>query len=251
MGLNMAPSIALHTVVYDDFTGHHLDDRWTQLAGPGYGRFKTSMCFEPTAETQVGEGTLDLFVPGFTSKQRGGQVSDNGSQLVSRSAFSTRGGIAVFSVDMAATRIGDAPADYRDGFASFMLVDIESGWSFQVCCNGHTTFAIHDALRDAFGSDSHQPAKIADTPTHAADIVYHSRRHDIIVDSIYTSIEWWADGQLSCRVKDLAIPPCVHIALGLAALRPAQPPPSEVRRQPSGLSVSFGPVSVPTTAIPT
>ena len=141
--------MASHIVAYDDFAEDQLDPgRWHDLTIHGLSGSEARIRFEPAAETRVGEGTLDLFVPSFGSKVGTMRGSDTiNHERVSRRAFSTRDGLVVFTWDMAATRIGAVPADPRDGFASLMLVDIESGWSFQVCANGDKTFGLHDALR--------------------------------------------------------------------------------------------------------
>jgi Family of unknown function (DUF6081) len=242
--------MAPHTVAYDDFAGDRLDDdRWTYLTMPGRGGSETWTCFEPEAEARVREGTLDLFISRFTSKQRRLQaIGDVKHELVSRSSFSTRDGVAVFALDMAATRVGAMPADYRDGFASFMLIDIESGWSLQVCCNGYNTFGFHDSPDRTYRS--HQPTTVTFAAAQVPSIIGQSRRHEIIIDSGDASVEWWADGKLTSRLDDADIPASLHIALGLATLISAQSIPAEPVRYASGLSVSFGPFGVRTAIIP-
>jgi hypothetical protein len=234
--------MASHAVVYDDFNRDHLDDdRWTYLTIPGGGASETWTCFEPAAETRVGEGTLDLFVPRFTSRHRYSPAIGNIKRgLLSRSGFSTRDGVAVVALDMAVTRVGEIPTDYGDGFASFMLIDIESGWSFQVCCNGYNTFGFHDSPDRTYRS--HQPTTVTFAAAQVPSIIGQSRRHEIIIDSGDASVEWWADGKLTSRLDDADIPASLHIALGLATLISAQSIPAEPVRYASGLSVSFGPV---------
>lgn len=241
--------MASPTVAYDDFTGDHLDDdRWTYLAIPGCGGSETCACFEPAAETRVGEGTLDLFIPRFTSKHRRAQpIGDVKHELVSRSGFSTRDGVAVFALDMAVTRLGALPADYGDGFASFRLIDIESGWSFQVCCNGYNTFGFHESPHRTYRS--RQPTSVIFAAAQVPGTTGQSRRHEIIIDSGGASVEWWADGKLTSRLEDADIPASLHIALGLATLVSARPIPAEPDPYASGLSVSFGPVDVRTATV--
>jgi Family of unknown function (DUF6081) len=242
--------MASHIVAYDDFAGDQLDPgRWHDLTIHGLSGSEARIRFEPAAETRVGEGTLDLFVPSFGSKVGTMRGSDTiNHERVSRRAFSTRDGLVVFTWDMAATRIGAAPADPRDGFASLMLVDIESGWSFQVCANGDKTFGLHDALRH--GDRSPTPTEMIDPSTPVPAIMGRSRRHEVIINTATATIEWWTDKRLTFRVRDTDIPPAVRIALGLATLTSGHSTPEELSRPTSGLSVSFGPVTVRTEAFP-
>jgi Family of unknown function (DUF6081) len=243
-GLNVNGPMASRIVAYDDFMGDHLDDdRWTYLTIPGRGASEPWTCFEPPAETRVGEGTLDLFVPRFTSRLRRSPTIGNIKRgLLSRSGFSTSDGVAVFALDMAVTRVGEMPTDYGDGFASFMLIDAASGWSFQVCCNGYNTFGFHDSPHRTYRP--HQPTTVIFAPAQVPGTIGRSRRHEIIIDSRDASVGWWADGKLASRVEDADIPASLHIALGLATLISARPIAAEPVGYASGLSVSFGPVAV-------
>jgi Family of unknown function (DUF6081) len=238
---------ASRAVVYDDFMGTDIDEgRWRYLTLPGTddGGDVAWTCFEPTAETRVGEGTLDMYVPRFSPRHRSIQVFDNLThQLVSQEAFSTDSGAVRFTLDMAATRAGDAPADFRDGFASFMLIDTASGWSFRVCSTGHSTFGLYDSLRLAYHSK--KSTQVIDSPVSAPVIVGGSLRHEIVVDRDQNNLEWWVDGHLAARIDDPSIPRRVHIALGLATLMSVEPSREmPLRLAAPGLSVSFGPVSV-------
>ena len=235
---------ASRTVVYDDFMGTDIDQgRWRYLTLPGAEDVAWT-CFEPAADTRVGEGTLDMYVPRFSPRHRSIQVFDNlKHQLVSQEAFATDTGVVRFTLDMAATRAGDVPADFRDGFASFMVIDTASGWSFRVCSTGHSTFGLYDSLRLAYHSKK-SPAVI-DAPIPAPAVVGGSLRHEIALDRAAGYLQWSVDGHLAARIDDPAIPPCVHIALGLATLTSVEPAREHLPRPAApGLSVSFGPVSI-------
>ena len=240
----MGVTVGSGTVVYDDFVGTELDgERWRYLTLPAADNPEhiAWTCFEPAADTQVGEGTLDMYVPRFSPRHQSIQVYDNlKHQLVSQQAFATDAGVVRFALDMAATRAGDAPADFRDGFASFMVIDTESGWSFRVCSTGHSTFGLYDSLRLAY--QSKKSAAVLDSPISAPAVVGGSLRHEIVVDRAQAKIEWFVDGHLAARIADHGIPPSVHIALGLATLTSVSQSPE--RPVAAGLSVSFGPVSV-------
>lgn len=235
------------TVVYDDFTSTEIDgNRWRYLTLPAADNPEEVAwtCFEPAADTQVGEGTLDMYVPRFSPGHQSIQVYDNlKHQLVSQQAFLTDAGVVRFALDMAATRAGDAPADFRDGFASFMVIDTESGWSFRVCSTGRSTFGMYDSLRLAY--QSKKSAAVLDSPISAPAVVGGSLRHEIVIDRSGGTLQWSVDGRLAARVDDPAIPASVHIALGLATLKSVESTLTDSPRSAApGLSVSFGPVSI-------
>ena len=240
----MTVGAASRAVVYDDFMGTDIDEgRWRYLTLPGTddGGNVAWTCFEPTAETRVGEGTLDMYVPRFSPRHRSIQVFDNLThQLVSEESFGTNP--VRFTLDMAATRAGDAPADFRDGFASFMVIDTASGWSFRVCSTGHSTFGLYDSLRLTYHSK--QSTQVIDSPITVPAVVGGSLRHEIALDRDQNNLEWWVDGHLGARIDDPSIPRRVRIALGLATLTSVEPS-REMPPRPAapGLSVSFGPVS--------
>jgi hypothetical protein len=243
----MTVRAASRAVIYDDFMGNDLDEsRWCYLTLPGIGDGDDPAwtCFDPAAETRVGEGTLDMYVPRFAPRHRSMQVFDNLThQLVSRDAFSVDSGAVRFTLDMAATRAGDAPADFRDGFACFMVIDIASGWSFRVCSTGHSTFGLYDSLRLTYRSK--KSSQVIDSPVSAPAVVGGSLRHDIAVDRDEMTLQWWVDGRLAARISDPAIPRCINVALGLATLTSVEPSRAMSPRPAApGLSVSFGPLSV-------
>jgi hypothetical protein len=229
--------------VYDDFAGSSIDpNRWSYLKLPQrHGPPWT--CYEPNATTQVGEGTLDIHVRRFAPKPNTVQVFDNlKHELVSAEVFSTRVGRTMFALDMAATSIGLTPTDYRDGFASFMVLDQQSGWSFSVCCNGKHTFGLYDALRKTY--HARKSAHVFEAPVPRANMVGNSRHHEVALDGRDRSVQWWVDGQLACRVANAEIPADVSICAGLATLNSLDTTPAENYAPEAGLSVSFGPESL-------
>lgn len=243
----MTIGAASRTVVYDDFMGTDIDEgRWRYLTLPGTddGGDVAWTCFEPAVDTRVGEGTLDMYMPSFLPRHESIQVFDNlKHQLVSQEAFATDTGIVRFTLDMAATRTGDAPADFRDGFASFMVIHTASGWSFSVCSTGQSTFGLYDSLRRAYHWK--KATEVIDSPIPAPGVVGGSLRHEIVIDRAEGNLQWWVDGRLAASIEDPAIPSSVHIALGLATLSSVEPSREKQPRPASpGLSVSFGPVSI-------
>lgn len=229
--------------IYDDFTGGELDEsRWTYLDIPRGSRARWR-CYEPNARTQVGEGTLDIDIRRFPQTHEKVPVFENlKHQLVSTHGFSTDNAPISFALDMAATSIGEAPIDYRDGFASFMVFDEATGWSFRTCSTGKRVFGLYDSLRKTYKAQTF--AEVIDAPAPTTTLLGTSRHHEVILDSAEHTVEWWVDQQLAVRVTDADIPADVHISLGLATLSSIDRDRTEGSSRESGLSVSFGPVSV-------
>jgi hypothetical protein len=145
---------------------------------------------------------------------------------------------------MAATRIGMTPTDYRDGFASFMLLDQRTGWSYSVCTNGEHTFGLHDSLRKTYRA--RKPTHVFEAPARSVNLLGNSRHHDIVLDRPSQRLEWWVDGKIACGISEAEIPSDVLICLGLATLSAIETTSAENYSAAAGLSVSFGPVSVGT-----
>jgi hypothetical protein len=242
MALTLTTSAVSTSRVYDDFTGTGIDENlWQFLTIPSSGG--SWSCFEPAAETSVGEGTLDIYVPRFTQKGSRVPVVDNlKHQLVSMESFFTRDTEVLFAFDMATTSFGAIPTGHRAGFASFMLLDTRSGWSFCVCSNGSRDFALYDRLRSNYRSRA--STRIIDAPVAATHFVGSSHHHEILIDGRNGSLDWWTDDQLACRVQGVDIPLRVNIALGVATLGSVERTVAQTYCPESGLSVSFGPVSI-------
>jgi Family of unknown function (DUF6081) len=228
---------------YDDFLGGELDPkRWRYLTLP-YGDRPPWECVELGADTLVGEGTLDIHFPLIAQTHHAVQVFDNLKHiLTSTEEFSTTSGGITVTVDMAATSIGEVPTDHRHGFATFMLLDEVTGWSFSACSNGKRVFALHDALRRTY--HDHAATHVIDAPSPKIDLLGNSRRHEITIDTATSTLEWRVDGLRVFRVVDPEIPTSLHICLGLATLNSIDRQDGEYISLAAGLSVSFGAVSV-------
>jgi hypothetical protein len=142
----------------------------------------------------------------------------------------------------ALTRVHRIPTDYRDGFATFMLVDTRRDWSFCVCSQGSRDFALYDCLRSTYRSRA--STRIIDTLVAATHFVGSSHHHEILIDGRNGSLDWWTDDQIACRVQGVDIPSRLNIALGVATLGSVERTVAQTYCPESGLSVSFGPVSI-------
>jgi hypothetical protein len=135
--------------IYDEFTGPDLDmSRWVHLEYPAAPGGTSWRCAEPTARTEVGNGTLAVHVERFERAHDHVQIMDNPKHLLlSTESFAVPPiGCVSFSIAMAARGINAAPRDYRDGFASMNVLDMASGWVFDLCLNSDTILAIYERL---------------------------------------------------------------------------------------------------------
>jgi Family of unknown function (DUF6081) len=180
---------------YDDFCGTELDPgRWRYLELPR-GVHASWRCEEPGARTEVGEGTLDMHVARFTRSHDKLQIFDNlKHQLLSRQAFTSPAeGRVTYSVEVAATGIGDSLYDYRDGQATFILLDPQTGWSFRTCTTSHHVFAIHEVVQ---AQRVASPEDIIDCGESRVTVQPgRSHQHGVTLDFSNNSIEWQVDSK--------------------------------------------------------
>lgn len=215
--------------IYDDFTDPGLD-RWRFLEYPPGPDGSVWRCEEPSARTEVGGGTLRIRVERF----------EKHLLLSTASIPVPPSGRLSVTADVAATGIGAAPRDYRDGFASLNVLDLASGWVFDVCVTSDAVLAIHERL----------PVPGVTEPfTH---VVEHplagvrtgpGRRHrcTVALDADRGTARWWVDDRLVYAVSGAAVPDRVTLGLGLITLHPVDDGHSTSLRG-QGLDAEFGPV---------
>jgi hypothetical protein len=133
---------------YDAFTGPELDSaRWVPLVTPtpDGGEWVYQ---EPGAVTTVSGGVARIEVPRFTRSNDSLQSPDNAKHLLmSAQALPVPGsGSVTFSVDMAARKLNGSADDYRDGFATFNVFDMESLLVFDLISTGDRILAIYERM---------------------------------------------------------------------------------------------------------
>lgn len=117
------PAVQTGWITYDEFTGPTLDSKLWEPADFGSGPR-----LEPEARTTVEDGVITVDVPRFMNCDATNQGLDNTKHLlrekqVLRLPADSAGR---FAVDLRA-EVGDGSGDYRQGFASFHLVDTTGG----------------------------------------------------------------------------------------------------------------------------
>ncbi len=228
---------------YDDFTSLGLDmSRWRFLEytdGSGGKR----RCQEPNARTDVGESTLDMHVEQFERAHDRIQLLDNlKHHLMSTDSIRAPArGRVTFSLEMAVTNINATPDDYRDGFASFTLLNFSTGWAFSTCMASQRIFGLYENRLEA---RSRPQADVVEPPSRGVrPRPGISHLHEVTLDTSRQRVEWRVDRHLLLDALDTKIPSRLNIGLGLMTLHPIDNGRSRsVRGQ--GLSASFGPVAI-------
>lgn len=218
----MPKTISPHAHAYDDFSGPQLDaGKWMYLEYrmPDGSSWR---CAEPGAVTSVADGALSVSVDRFRLEHDGIQIMDNPKHLLlSTKSFSLpRSGLITFSADMAVSCRGNDLHDYRDGVAAFNVLDMESGWVFDVAANNDHMWAIHEMLP--------VPSAAAAPFTHVVEDPFagltmrpgRPHRCQVVIDTGAGSVTWLVDDKPIHHVASAHLPRQVRVGLGMFTLRP-------------------------------
>lgn len=236
-------------IAYDDFSGAELDPaRWMYLEypmpdGPSW------RCAEPNARETMGGGTFTIDVPRFELAHDQVQIIDNPKHLVlSTEVFPVPDtGVVSFAVDMAATSVNGDEHDYRDGFAAFNVLDIDTGWVFDVAASSNHVYAIYEMLpvpeaqAVPFTYVSNNPI----SPLHTGP--GESHRCEVQLDRGNSSARWLVDDAVIFAADGVRIPSGVRVGLGLFTLHPIVDGKSRSLRG-QGMSASWSNLTVPTAS---
>lgn len=209
------------TEVYDDFAGTELDStRWMVMAFP-LPDGDVFTCAEPSATTELVDGALRLRIDRF-EKSSPVQIMDNCKHLlVSTSVIELPEDRAItFEADISARTINAHPRDYRDGFVSFVVVDVNTGFVVDFAATSDAVFAIDERLplpgvatpytrivEDPLVTGS---LRSTDGPLHARITIDRARRSVVVrVDDVVIHTASPAD-----------LPSAVQIGMGIFTLHP-------------------------------
>ncbi len=228
---------------YEAFNGPALDaEKWI----PGAVRLGDEVVWtyaDPNLITTVGNGVCELGIEQFALCHHGVQMFDNPKALY----FSTRTWFTgaqplSFGTRLAARFTGDV-SDYRNGFASFNVLDFATGTVMDIVSNGHKLWAITERL-EIPGLESPVPpfSEVVDLQVETAPL----REHDVEVryDPAAREVRYCVDGVERYRRGIATTPPSLMLGLGLITLYPIVDGSSTSCRGQGGLA-RFGAVQAP------
>ncbi len=212
---------------YDAFLGPVLDgELWRPLATP-QADGSDWVYAEPDARVRFEGGAVEIGVERFTRAHDSAQSPDNAKHLMmSTRAFPVPENRTVtFAVDMAARKLNGSPTDYRDGFVTFNVFDMQSLLVFDVISTGTRILSVYERLavpgvvegEDAFTYVIDPPLCGVRT---APDVFQHCA---VSLDAAAGSVEFRVDGVLVYSIASLpVIPRELCLGMGLMTLLPIE-----------------------------
>lgn len=244
----MATSTIKDKPVYDEFGGSALDtSKWEflQFPLPDGGSY---ICSEASASTETSDGVLRVAIESFQNSHFVQPMDNSKHLLLSTADFHIPNtGVTQFYGELSCLNINAAPRDYRDGFASLVVVDMASGSVFDLCATSDSVFAIQERL-PLPGVD--KPCTWVIEDPLAAVAVGPERFYScrITIDADARSVIWQVDGVTLFEATVEALPDRVKLGLGIFTLRPVADGASRSLRG-QGLAAAWR--NVGTTAIAT
>jgi hypothetical protein len=207
---------------YDDFAGPELDaERWAYLEYPMPDGVPLR-CAEAGAATKVSSGEVEVRVDRFENSHGTVQIIDNPKHfLLSTRTFPVPdAGAARFSVEMAATNIDGNPDDFRDGVASFNVLDLASGMVFDLVASSNHIWSIYERLALP-GVDKPFTYMIEAPFAGIGTKPGQFHRYQIELDRRAGRVRWHVDDLLAFDTTDLPVMPRrVTLGFGLFTLHP-------------------------------
>jgi hypothetical protein len=123
------------------------DSPWVQAAFdlPGGQRWEYR---EPNAMVLVRNGTLQVAAVPYTRANDHVQILDNAKHMYfSRERFEVPpGGRITFEIDIAARTVNTRPGNLYDGYVSWNLLDLTTGWALDFFTGGDTIATVYGRL---------------------------------------------------------------------------------------------------------
>lgn len=234
----MTTSVTNAASVYDDFNGPSLDmSRWDFLRFPlpDGGAY---VCAESNAKTELVGGALRVHVEAFENSHFVQPMDNSKHLLLSTADFRLpEAGVVKFYGELSARSINATPRDYRDGFASLVVVDMASGFVFDLCATSDSVFAIQERL--PFPGVDRPYTWVVEEPLAAVSVGpnrFYSCR--ITIDTSARTVLWQVDGVTLFETTVEALPETVKLGLGMFTLHPTAEGASRSLRG-QGLSASW------------
>lgn len=184
------------------------DSPWVQASFPLPGG-ATWEYREPGAVVLVRNGWLQVSAVPYTRSNDRVQILDNAKHMYfSKERFEVpEGGRLSFEISVAARTVGTEPGNLYDGYASWNLLDLETGWALDFFTGGDTIATVYGrlpfpgaAVPETGGARAfcffHELADVATTPGQ-----HHSYR--ITYDQGNDTVEFEADGHVVDRYEQV------------------------------------------------
>jgi hypothetical protein len=206
---------------YDTFNGPELDPQRWVIGVIRHGEHVVWTYADPGLVTTVRDGACELNIERFKLCHHSVPMFDNPKALyLSLDSWPATTQPLRFGCKLAARFSGDV-ADYRNGFASFNVLDFATGTVMDIVSNGHRLWAITERL-DIPGlvSDVAPYSDVVDLGLDAAperdyaiEITYDAQKHEV-----YYSV----DGQVRHSRNLPTQPRNLFIGMGLITLYPPE-----------------------------
>ncbi|WP_396655612.1 DUF6081 family protein [Microbacterium sp.] len=198
------------------FDGVH----WQHLEYPGLGPDGIPwVCAERSARSTLADGKLSVTIDRFEIEHAIQPVDNCKHVLLSTETFEVPAdGWLSASARVSAENINATPRDYRDGFATLILIEPSTGWVFDCGVTGDQVFAIHERLPlpdvTAFTRIVQDPlARVTRGPGEP-----HEFR--MVLDAANRTATWFINDRLVFEASAVVIPARVNVGLGIFTLHP-------------------------------
>jgi hypothetical protein len=143
-----APKISANELLVGDF--HRIlegDSPWEPAAFP-LPDGSTWVYKEPGAMVLVRNGTLQVSAVPYTRSNDRVQILDNAKHMYfSKQRFEVpAGGKITFEIQIAARTVGTEPGNLYDGYVSWNLLDLTTGWALDFFTGGDTVATVYGRL---------------------------------------------------------------------------------------------------------
>jgi hypothetical protein len=142
------PASAASEIIVGDF--HRIlepDAKW-ELGGFALPDGSTWQYKEPAAVVLVRNGTLQVSAVPYTRGNDRVQILDNAKHMYfSKQRFEVpQGGKITFEIEIAARTVGTTPGNLYDGYVSWNLLDLTTGWALDFFIGGDTVATVYGRL---------------------------------------------------------------------------------------------------------
>jgi hypothetical protein len=182
---------------------------------------------DTTAVVRCSDGEREVRIDRFTRQASTGvQNLDNPKHLVvSTETFEIpEGGVGAFRVDMAAEKLHADDVDYRDGFATFNVIDVEHKLIFDVVTTGSRIHGLYELQAEPVGVVAREDSflYVIDQPelgVVSAAGSWHT--YVVTIDTGRRTIAADVDGRPLFRTGDLPmVPRRIKLGMGILTLWP-------------------------------